>query len=95
LFVVQIDWYGPILKYRQKGYFENDIPKEERSRIDIKYKPYSLYEGQLYKLGSDNILQQCLTFEEMVKVLANFHEGLVGGHFGINNIVRKVLASSY
>jgi hypothetical protein len=28
LFVVQIDWYGPRLKYLHKGYFENDIPKE-------------------------------------------------------------------
>jgi hypothetical protein len=56
LFVVQIDWYVQILKYLQMGYFENDIPKEENSHIAIKYKPYSLYEGQLYKLGSDNML---------------------------------------
>jgi hypothetical protein len=27
--------------------------------------------------------------------LENFHEGLVGGHFGININVRKVLSSSY
>jgi len=55
LFTTQIDWYGPILKYLQKGYFDNDIPKKERSHIVIKSKPYSLYEGQLYKLKSDNI----------------------------------------
>jgi len=28
-------------------------------------------------------------FEEAVKILANFHEGLTGGHFDISTIVRK------
>jgi hypothetical protein len=54
-----------------------------------------LYEGQLYKLGPNNILRQCLIFEEMAKVLADFHERHVGGHLCINTIVRKILASSY
>ncbi len=95
MFTIQIDWYGQILKYLQKGYFENDIPKEEKSCIVIKSKPYSLYEGQLYKLGLYNIVQQCLMFEEAIKVLADFHEGLDGGHFNINTNIIKVLASSY
>jgi hypothetical protein len=54
-----------------------------------------LYEGQLYKLGLDSILRQCLTFEKMAKVLANFHEGLARGHLCINIIIRKVLAFGY
>jgi hypothetical protein len=29
------------------------------------------------------------------KILEDFHEGLVGRHFGMNNIVRKVLSSDY
>jgi hypothetical protein len=62
------------------------------NNIDIKSKPYSLYEGQLYKLGPNSILRQCLTFEEAVKVLLDFHEGLARGNFDINIIVRKVLA---
>jgi hypothetical protein len=36
-----------------------------------------------------------MTFEEVVKILANFHEGLVGGHFNINNIVKKILTFGY
>jgi len=65
------------------------------SRIAIKSKPYSLYEGQLYKLGPNSILWQCLTFEEAAKVSIDFHEGLIGRHFSINTIVRKVLAFGY
>ncbi len=73
----------------------NDILKEERSRIAIKSRPYSLYEGKLYKLGLDNILRQCLTFEEVTKILVDFYEAPTRGHFDINTIVKKVLASSY
>jgi hypothetical protein len=36
-----------------------------------------------------------LTFEEAVKVLIDFHEGLARGRFGINTIIKKVLASGY
>jgi hypothetical protein len=36
-----------------------------------------------------------LAFEEAIKVLINFHEGLVKGRFGINTIVKKILASGY
>lgn len=36
-----------------------------------------------------------MTFEETVKILANFHEGPTRGHFYINIIVRKVLTFGY
>ncbi len=95
LFVVQIDWYGPIIEHLQKGYFDNDIPKEDRSRIAIKFRTYSLYERQLYKLGPNNILRRCLTFQEVAKVLIDFHEGPTKGRFGINTTVKKILAFGY
>jgi hypothetical protein len=30
LFTMGIDWYGPIVEYLKKGYFKNDILKEEK-----------------------------------------------------------------
>ncbi len=95
MFIVHIYWFAPIIGYFHKGYFENDIPKEEMSCIVIKFRPYSLYEGQLYKLGLDNILQQCLTFEEAIKVFVDFHERPNERHFNINITIRIVLASDY
>ncbi len=95
MFVVQINWYAPIIKYLQKGYFEIEILKEERSHIVIKSRPYSLYEGKIYKPRLDNILWHCLTFEKTIKILVNFYEGPTRGHFDINTIVKKVLAFGY
>ncbi len=51
-----IDWYGPIMKYLKKGYFDNDVPKEEKSQVVIRARPYTLYDRQLYKLGPDGVL---------------------------------------
>ncbi len=51
-----VDWYGPIIKYLKKGYFDIDVHKEEISQIVIRVKPYTLYDGQLYKLGLDGVL---------------------------------------
>jgi hypothetical protein len=61
LFTMGINWYGFILEYLQKGYFENDIPKEKKSCIIIKSKPYTLYDKVLYKLGPYIVLWQCLS----------------------------------
>jgi len=43
-------------RYLKKGYFDIDVPKEEKSRIIIKARPYTLYDGQLYKLKLDGVL---------------------------------------
>jgi len=71
-----LGWYGPILEYLQKGYFENNIPKEERSHIIVKSRPYILYNKVLYKLGLDSVLWQCLSPTKAAKILVELHEGL-------------------
>jgi hypothetical protein len=53
---VGVDWYGQIIEYLKKRYFDDDVPKEERSQIVIRARPYTLYNGQLYKLGPDGVL---------------------------------------
>jgi hypothetical protein len=53
---VGVDWYGVIIEYLKKGYFDINVPKEERHQIVIRVGPYTLYGGQLYKLGPDGVL---------------------------------------
>jgi hypothetical protein len=43
----------------------------------------------------DGVLQQCLFPKEAFKILEDFHEGPISGHFGMNIIVIQVLFSSY
>jgi hypothetical protein len=61
----------------------------------IKARPYTLYDGHLHKLGPNGILRQCLKPNEASKVLEEFHEGLVGGHYGSNTTMKKKNSIGY
>ncbi len=61
----------------------------------IKARPYTLYDGHLHKLGLDGVLRHYLTPIEASKVLEEFHEGLVAGHYGNNTIKKKIMSTSY
>jgi hypothetical protein len=75
--------------------FKQRIPKEEGSRIVIRARPYTLYDGQMYKLGPNGLLRQCLFPKEVSRILEDFHERPIGGHFGMNTIVIKILSLRY
>jgi hypothetical protein len=87
IFIINIDWYGPIREYFKKGYFKDDIPKEEKKSILIKAQPYTLQNNILYKLRPDGVLRQCLHEPKVECILSKFHEGRASGHYGIHNII--------
>ncbi len=51
--------------------------------------------GELYKMGQDNRLQQCLTTIEAHMVMKNLHERLSGRHFVTKIMQRKILDARY
>lgn len=54
-----------------------------------------MYDKQLYILGLNNVLYQCLPPNEAFRLLVDLHEGSIRRHFGNNTIVKKVLAFGY
>ncbi len=57
LFGIEIDWYGQIIDYLKKGYFDDNMPKEEWSSLVIKASPYTLCDGHLHRLGPNGVLR--------------------------------------
>ena len=47
--------------------------------------------GELYKIGHDENLQQCVLSHEQEHVLEEAHVEVVGGHYGGHATVRKEL----
>jgi hypothetical protein len=95
LFGIEIEWYRQIIDYLKKGYFDDNMPKEEQNQWVIKARPYTLYDGHLHKLGLDGMLKQCLTPIEAFKVLENFNERLARGHYGSNMTMKKIMSAGY
>jgi hypothetical protein len=48
-----------------------------------KVEPFTLKNGELYKMGQGNKLQRCLTTTKVQMVMKELHEGPLGGHFAI------------
>jgi len=54
-----------------------------------------LYDRQLYKLGLNSVLYQCLPSNETFRLLVDLHEGSIRRHFGSNIVVKKILTFGY
>jgi hypothetical protein len=49
----------------------------------------------MYKMGQDNRMHRCLTTSKAQIVLKELHEGIVGRHFVVDNIAKKILDVKY
>ncbi len=46
-------------------------------------EPFTLKNGELYKMGQDNTLQRCFTIIETQMVMKKLHKGPLGRHFAM------------
>ena len=73
-------WYGDILIYLQSLKCPTFASCDEHWRIRHQAKNYLILNDTLYWRGLDCILRRCLTHEEVVIMLNDFHIGACGGH---------------
>jgi hypothetical protein len=88
-------WYGDILIYLQTLKCPTSASHDEHRRIRHQAKNYLILDDTLYRRGVDYILHRCLTHEEAVIVLNDFHTGACGGHlYGLKK-TQKILRAGY
>jgi hypothetical protein len=73
-------WYGDIIIYLQTLKCPTSTSHDECRRIFHQAKNYLILDDTLYRRGVDCILCRCLTHEEAVIVLNDFHTRACGGH---------------
>jgi hypothetical protein len=88
-------WYGDILMYLQTLKCPNSASHDECRRICHQAKNYLILNDTLYRRGVDCILRRCLTHEEAVIVLNDFHTGACGSHLSRLAIAQKILRAGY
>jgi hypothetical protein len=80
-FITSLDpWYGDILIYLQTLKCPTTSSHDECRRIFHQAKNYLILDDTLYQRGVDCILCRCLTHEEAVIMLNDFHTGACGSH---------------
>ncbi len=74
---------------------EGALSIEHKQKLVRKVEPFTLKNGELYKMGQDNRLQGCLTITEAQMVMKELHEGPSGGYFAIKITLKKILDVGY
>jgi hypothetical protein len=88
-------WYGDILIYIQTLKCPTFSSRDERRLICHQANNCLILDDTLYRRGVDCILRQCLTHEEAVIVLIDFHTRACGGHlFGLET-TQNILRAGY
>jgi hypothetical protein len=97
MFLIELSdpWYGDILIYLQTLKCPTSSSRDERRRIRHQAKNYLILNDTLYQRGVDCILHRCLTHEEAVIVLNDFHTGACGSHLSRLATAQKILRAGY
>jgi hypothetical protein len=85
LFYIPLDdpWHGDLLIYLQTQKFRHQAPH------------YLLIGDILYRRGVKTILHQCLTIDEVDRVLNDWHNGACGGHLSGISTAQKIIWAGY
>jgi hypothetical protein len=63
------------------GTTPQDYTTMQKKNLVVHAADYQLITGNLYKMGTNNILQRYVVEHERSRILAEAHEGLTGGHY--------------
>ena len=90
------DWRSSFIEYFKHGRLTIEASTTQRQQISIRSRPYMLnHNGTLIKKRPDGIRRTCIAGPLTTAIIAEAHEGIVGGHFSANITLHKVLMALY
>eukprot|EP00253_Pinus_taeda_P002647 PITA_02647 len=97
LFAISVlsTWFANIANYLVSAQFPPHLSSKEKRRIVRKSAPFTWIGGNLFKLGTHQILRRCVRDEEVFDILLTCHDGPCGGHFATKRIAFKILQAGY
>jgi hypothetical protein len=95
LITSSVPWYEDILIYLQTMKCPTSSSRDDHRCICHQAKNYLIIDDTLYRRGVHCILRRCLTHEEAVIVLNDFHTKAYGGHFSGLETTQKILRAGY
>eukprot|EP00253_Pinus_taeda_P020719 PITA_20719 len=93
--LVLLPWFANITNYLVSEQFPPQISSKEKRKIMRKSAPFTWIEGNLFKLGPDQILRCCVRDKEVFYILATCHDGPCGGHFAAKRTAFKIIQAGY
>jgi hypothetical protein len=85
------DHFTDIVQFMSTIMASSKYTISQEKQLVARVLDFSLIAGQLYKMGLDEILRRCVMEAEHPLILAESHEGIIGGHYAGKEIVQKVI----
>jgi transposase InsO family protein len=95
LFSVHIvdEYFTDIIQYLSTGTMPQEYNTTQKKNLVVCVVDYQLIAGHLYNMGADSILRRYVLEHERLRVLAEAHEGIAGGHYAGKATTQKVLCA--
>ena len=87
--------YQDLVHYLQEGYFSEHWSPKERRELCPKSALYQIIDGVLFRNNYGGVFLKCFEQEDAKKVIAELHDGPVGGHFLGDTTAHKILKAGY
>ncbi|KAH9328785.1 hypothetical protein KI387_000893, partial [Taxus chinensis] len=68
-----------------------EMNKAKRRHFRLHAIPYALVDGVLFKKDINGVLLRCIGKNHIEKMLEEFHNGSVGGHFALRVTALKIM----
>ena len=78
-------------QYLQEGKAPYHYSEKRKKILTIKATPFTLINGNLYKLGLDDVLRRCALEHEREDIIQEAHSGEAGGQFSVEITIKKIL----
>jgi hypothetical protein len=95
LFSIQIvdDHFQDIIQFLITRTTPESYTTQQKKQLVVRTADFTLIAGQLYKLGSDEILCRYVLEHEQSRILEEAHAGVSGGHYAGKPTAQKVLTA--
>ena len=88
-------WFVEISNYFVSTQFPPNFSSKEKCKIVRKSTPLTWIEGNLFKLGPDQMLRRCVREEEVFDILLTCHDRPRGDHFAAKRTTFNILQVGY
>ena len=78
-------------QYLQEEKAPDHYSEKRKKILTIKVAPFTLINGNLYKLGLDDILRRCAPEHEREDIIQEAHSRAAAGHFSVETTIKKIL----
>ena len=95
LVTAKADWYAGIVEFLTTQQLTGELTREERRKIRVNSRHYTVIGHRLFRRGMDGILRRCVSEVEAPSTLAACHDSACGGHFSGLLTGQKVLRAGY